>query len=115
MRRHGSRLELGVELTPQKPGMILEFNNFDQVGFRIDSRADQPALFKLFQIAVVKFKAVAMAFRNLLKAIDTPRQGVFFQRTGISPKAHGTTLALDLSLFFHDMDNRVCRLFMKLG
>ena len=63
MRTQRARFEFRVELRGHKKGMVFKLYDFDQVLFGIDPGRDQSAFFQFLPIVIIKFVAVAVAFR----------------------------------------------------
>jgi hypothetical protein len=65
MRLERPGFELGVKLTSQKPGMILDFYDFDQIMVWILPRDDETGLGQAFLVIGVEFKTVAVALIDI--------------------------------------------------
>ena len=65
MRIHGARFEFGVKLTPEKPGMIFELDDFHKIPIGGNAAEYQSTLLKRFTIGIIEFVAVAVSFGNL--------------------------------------------------
>ena len=63
------RLEFRVELNTDKPRMILDFDDFDQVFFWIDSGNEHSCFGELFAVIVVEFVAMTVTFGYFLPII----------------------------------------------
>jgi len=59
---HGAGFEFRMELTPEKPGMLFIFYNFNEIFFRGKTGKNQTALFQRFFICVIEFISVPMSF-----------------------------------------------------
>jgi hypothetical protein len=62
----GLRFKLGMELTPDKPGMIFEFDDLHQSLIGGESGEDESRFSQRIQIGIVKPVTVAVTLNNQL-------------------------------------------------
>ena len=81
-----------MELTAQKPGLVLQLNDLHQIIIRRSAADHQPLCFKLFTKFIIKFIAVTVALVYIINTIGLPGKSVFHQTAGIGAKAQGAAL-----------------------
>src|SRR5437867_3583557 len=74
---HRPRLELGVKLARDEPGMVAELDHLDQRAVGGDAGEHEPALLEPLAIGVVHLVAVAVALGDLLAIVEPARQRAF--------------------------------------
>ncbi len=118
VRTHGAGFKFRMKLATQKPWMIFQFRNFDQLTIWGCAADNQPLFFKPAKIFIVKFITMAMPFRNLIGPVCTVSKGALLEYTRIRPQSNGSAFIgvnvsfLDRSGFFiiplkHQIDDRV--------
>src|ERR1700735_2893231 len=101
------RLQLGMELPAEKPGMPLQFHYFDQAVVGRDAGRDEADFFERLAIGVVNFPSMAMPLRNARLAIQRRRQRARLQYGRIGTEAHRAALVRDVLLRVHYMDDGI--------
>ena len=92
MRLEGTRLQFGMELHPDEPGMVLIFHNLRQDAVRRKPRETQAMLLEPILVGSVHLIAMAMALRNLGRATINPgNPAAALEHRGIGAKPHGAT------------------------
>ena len=61
-------LEFRVKLYGEEPGVVFEFDDFDQITFRPDAGNTQTVGYEFLAVLIVHFKAVPMPFGNCVGA-----------------------------------------------
>src|SRR2546422_5370471 len=112
---HRPRLELGVELAGDEPGMVAELDHLDQRPVGRHAGEPEPALLEPLAIGVVHLVAVAVTLGDLLAIVDPARQRAFLEHAGIRSQAHRPALLREAALRAHQVDHRVRRLGIHLG
>src|SRR5262249_57113215 len=64
------RLQFGMELHADEPGMVGEFDNFRQHAVRRHARKSQPDRFQALLVPDIYFVAMAMALADLRTSVD---------------------------------------------
>src|SRR5580698_4221830 len=83
------RLEFGMELAAEKPGMIGYFANLDVHRIRrLPGNAESAGRQNLLVLAI-EFVTVAMALADLGLAVGLAREAAFRQQARVSAQAHG--------------------------
>ena len=57
-----SGFELRMKLDPDKPGVVLELDDFNQISVRVNSGGNQSAVFKIGAVSIVEFIAMTGSF-----------------------------------------------------
>jgi hypothetical protein len=78
-----ARVVLGMELSRQKPGMMLELNDLHQPAVGRKTAQDQSVLGEVIPVGIVEFVPVTMPFTNLKAAVRVMRARPFLQDTWI--------------------------------
>ena len=115
MRLVGLRLELGVKLHREKPRVIFDFDDLDQIAARVDSADDQTAALKLSDIRVVHFKTMPMALADAGGLVGFRRQRAGRERALVAAEPHGRALVDHALLLLHHVDDGMRRVDVKLG
>src|SRR6266702_2536901 len=100
-------LELGVELAADKPGMAGDFHHLHQVPLLVDPRQHQPFGGEWFAEGVVKLIAMAVPLENLQAAVRLVGKTPLDERAGVGAEPHGSPLAADPLLLFHQVNDRI--------
>src|SRR5204863_6496791 len=103
---HRPRLELGVELAGDEPGMVAELDHLDQRAVGRDAGEHEPALLEPLAIGVVHLVAVAVALGDLLAIVDPAPQRAFLEHAGIRSQAHRAGLLAEAALRAYQVDHR---------
>jgi hypothetical protein len=82
---HWSRFKFRVELTTEKPGMIRQFYDFNQLLVRRQSSKSQPLTAENFPKLVVELITMSMALVDFTLAIGRECMRVVCQYAGILP------------------------------
>ena len=102
---HGLGFKLRVELAPQKPWMINEFDDLHERGFRIAAADHQPGINELFLIFIVELIAMPVPFRYLFGIICLHGSGTWSYGTPVGTQPHGASLSRNILLvrekFYH--------------
>ena len=101
MARHRPRFKFRVKLTAEKPWMVFELDDLDQVAIGRQAAQGHPLGGKIRTITVVEFVAVAVAFGNLFPAVQFRRQSLILEKARITSQAHGSAFAVDGFLLGH--------------
>ena len=104
-----------VELAPQKPRMIPQFNDFHQIQFRVDAAQVQPVLLQHFPILVVHFVSMPMPLGDPLSSVGAVCLCSRPYLARISPQSHGGPFAFHFPLIRHQIDYRVGGVFVEIG
>src|SRR5210317_466064 len=102
-----------MKLATEKPWVISNLDNLDEVFFRINSGKDQTAFFQRFAVGVIELETMTMALTDIFLAINSACQSLLLQGAGISPKPHCAAFTLDLLLTFHNVNDRVLGVFLE--
>ena len=97
----------GMELGADEPGVVGEFDDFDEVGVGIGADALHAVLLEVGEVAVVEFVAVAVALLDGGLAVDGVGLAAFAQLAGVGSEAHSAAHAGDGLLLFHEVDDGV--------
>ena len=100
-------MKLRMKLTPDKPRVIFELKNLDQIPLGTDTGNEESLLGKELSIFIVKFVAVSVPLQHDLLAIDPVGFGVAFEATGIRPQPHRPPQSLNMFLLLQKADNGV--------
>src|SRR5262249_15531979 len=76
VRLHGLRLEFGVELATEEPGMVRQFADFDIRAVRSLAGDAQPRCAQSLLVLAIEFVSMAMALVNFLRAVRAIREAV---------------------------------------
>ena len=89
---HRPRLELGMKLTSQIPGVIFEFDNLHQVSAWRSAADDQTFLLQYLTEFVVEFVSMAVTLGNIVIRVSLVSQCILDQSAGVCPQPHGPSL-----------------------
>ena len=103
----GFRLKFGVKLDSDEPGMVLEFDDFDEASFRVDSRRLETLLFEVFHVAVIELVAVTMPLLYEGALVCCVGPGTFGNPARIGSQSHGPSEIFDPLLFCQEADDRM--------
>ena len=78
-------LKFRMELNPNKPRVVLYFDDFYKISVRVGPRYDQPSGFEILAIGIVEFEAMTMAFGNFLFPVCGISKAVFFEGAWACP------------------------------
>ena len=82
MGLHNITAILRMELYTNKPWMIAQFHDLNEITIGIDARSNKSFLFKFLLIIVIKFIPVPVAFHNKCLAISIMYFGTLLNFTG---------------------------------
>ena len=105
----GSGFELGVKLAAEKPGVVFEFDDLDQLVFRIFSRDDEPGIGQNLFISGIEFEPVTMPFIDIGALVDLICQGILLYPAEVLSQPHGSSQvgnSFELSPFEKDLMGR---------
>src|SRR5579863_5365343 len=89
MRLKRPRLQFGMELHPDEPGMVLIFDDLGQYAVGRKAGETQSVLLQPILVGGIDLVAVTVAFRNLGgAAIDTGDPAPALEGSGIGAKPH---------------------------
>src|SRR5207244_11170611 len=88
MAVHGPRLELGMRLRRDEPGMVLELDHLDEPAVRRRARADEPRLLELLAIGVVELVAMPVALEHLTAPVELAGQRAVLEGARIVAEPH---------------------------
>src|SRR2546425_99785 len=111
----GTGFEFRVELHADKPGMIAQLDDLDQLAIRRQTAEDHAPGHKPLTVGVVELVAVAVALGDALFAVEPRRQASIQQDAGISTQTHGAALVHYPALLVHQSDDRVRRVRIDLS
>src|SRR5512135_245530 len=92
MRLGRPRLEFRVELAPQKPGMVLDFDYLHKFSVGAVPADLHPESGYYAFIGVVEFISMTVSFGYLFYPISGMRKGVFLYDAGIRAETHCASL-----------------------
>src|SRR5574341_204441 len=115
MAIHRPRFKLGMELAAEEPGMAFELDDLDKVAIRRQAAQHHAFGAELSSIAIIEFIAMAVAFGDLLLAVELRRQRLVLQNAGISPQAHGAAFGVNSFLLFHKMNDGMRGVHVELS
>ena len=78
-----------MELTAQKPGMIVKFDYLHQLTVRGGAADNKAVLRQLFPKSIIELVAVPMPFVKAQGFVGLGGQGIFLENAGVGPQAHG--------------------------
>ena len=99
MGLHGFALEFRVRLSGHVVGMILQFNELHQGAIGRGTAKDEILGLELLAIGVVELVAVAVAFVDLLGAVQLGCLAAGRQFAGLRAEPHGAAHVSDILLF----------------
>src|SRR5688572_16664479 len=106
MRTVRPRLELGMELAPDEPGMIGQLDHFDQALIGRLAAQTEAMLREDVTIRVVDLPPVPVAFADVRRAVRLRRAGSRAKPGWIGPQAHGAAHVLYPALRGQQGDDR---------
>src|SRR5687768_624287 len=115
MRARRPRLQLGVELTADEPGMFRKLDHLDQLAVRRESAQPEPMLDEEVAVGVRDLIAVAVPLTHLGHAIYLGRARAAREPAGIGPEAHRAAHVGDMLLRLHERDDGVVTLRRELA
>src|SRR5664280_667995 len=115
VRPLGAALELRVELTGDEPGVILQFDDFDEAPGRRLAGQHHTGSLEERTVSVVDLEAMAVPLVNELRAIDHGGLRAGGQPGWIQAQAHRAALVLHRPLVRHEVDDRVLRKHVEFG
>ena len=108
-----------MELAGDEPGMIGDFDHFDEFAVFGAARHPHAPLLESLHVVVVYFVTMAVPFVDHLLPVGLPGQGILREHTGLFAKAHGAAevfvagalfdLAFPVGPFGDQADHRVRR------
>src|ERR1700694_5165802 len=107
MRTSGPRLELGVELAANEPGMGLQLHHLDQRSVRRKTAQIESVLDELVAVFVVDLVAMPMALTHLWCGIDRGGLRSWSEFAGICSETHRTAHVGHMLLVFHQRDDGI--------
>src|SRR5689334_9011325 len=107
MRASGTRLQLGMELTTDEPGMRLQLDHLYQRSIRRKAAQIQTVLDEGIAILVVDFIAMSVTLADLWHCIDLRGQSALPEPARIRTQSHRAAHVRDVLLIFHQRDNSV--------
>ena len=110
-----ARLELGVVLARDEPGVVGELDHLDEAALLERPRHDEARLDELRPEGVVHLVAVAMALVDDGFAVGRVGARPLLHVDGVGAEAHGAAEIFDLLLLGQEVDHRVGRLRVHLG
>src|SRR5689334_24737245 len=101
MRLKGPRLQLGMELHADEPGMVLILDDLRQHAVGREPRKAQAVLLQAILVGGVDFVAMAVTLGNLGRAaVDSGNAAAALERGGIGAEAHGAAEIAALRALF---------------
>src|SRR3954447_14332607 len=118
MRLQRLRLELGVELHGDVPGMRRELEDLDELA--VERAADdlESALGQRLLIQAVEFVPMTMALVDHVAAVERVRTGARTKLARIRTQAHGATEVVDaqqIAELVNEVDRRIGRALGRIG
>ena len=104
-----------MELCTDKPFQSLDFNDFYQIRFRVDTYTFHAGSFILVFIIIVELIAMTVTFLNVFLTISLICFLTFLQYTFVSAQTHRTTQIGDCFLLFHDINHVVRSLLVHFA
>src|SRR5262245_34534170 len=83
-----ARLELGMELARDEPGMVGQLDDLDEAALLERPRHHEPVLDELLAVLVVDLVAVAMALVDDVVVVDVPRAGALGELDRLGAEQH---------------------------
>jgi len=90
-----------MKLSSQKPGVILQLDNFDQPPVRREPAQHESFCRQLLTVGVVEFEAMPMSFTHFVHAIHLVRERPLSQPAEVAPQPHGAALVAYALLILH--------------
>src|SRR5215213_2415486 len=110
-----ARLELGVILAGDEPGMVRELDHLDKAAFLERARDDEARLDQLRPERVVHLVAVPVALVDDGLAVGRMCARPLLHVDSVGAEAHRATEILDFLLLGQEVDDRIGRLRVHLG
>src|SRR3989475_5750191 len=115
VRPRGARLELGVELAADEPGVVGELDHFHERAVGRQPRAPHPVLGQHVAVGVRYLVAVAVALAHLRGAVHMRDARAGAQLAGVGAEPHSPAHLLDAFLRAHQRDHRVLAFGLELA
>src|ERR1700682_2930335 len=103
----GTRLELGVELAANEPGMRLQLHHLDQRSVRRKTTQVESVLDELIAVFVVNLVAMPVALADLRCGIDRGGLRSWSEFARIRPETHRAAHVGNVLLVFHQRNDGV--------
>src|SRR6185295_2336573 len=110
-----ARAILRMELCGQKPGMVFQFDDFDQAAVRGKPAQPQPLCRQLLAVRVVEFEAVPMPLTNFIHPVHLVGERALAEPAEIASEPHRPALVAQTLLVVHQVDDRMGRPVVELG
>src|SRR5258708_36159940 len=115
MRARRPRLELGMELTPDEPGMRRQLDDLHELSVRRQPAEPHTVVYEKVAILIRHLVAVTMALADLADAVHLRDARSAREATRIRTEPHGAAHVRHVLLRFHQRDDGVVALGRKLG
>lgn len=107
--------EFGVELDSDEPGVVFEFDDFDQLLIAAGAGESHAVSFELLAVLVIEFVAMSVSFGDIESVVGCGGAASFGQSGGLGSESHGPAEVFDGLLFFEEADDWVFGIFMEFG
>src|SRR5690242_1143762 len=111
----GARLELGVELAADEPGVVLELNDLDELPVRREAAQPHPVLHEEVAIAIRDLVTMPVPLAHLGHAVDLGGARATSEPTRVGAEPHRAAHVRHVLLRLHEGDHGVVAFRGELG
>jgi len=114
MRRVRLRLELRMILHGDKPGVIGDLDDLDELSIGMPTGGDHAVRFEFLEVVGIEFVAMPMAFRDLQSLVTRKRSRLLAETARLRTQPHRSPFLGHAFLFFEQADDGIGRIGSEL-